>query len=99
MKAAAVDALLDFARNEGIGLTVVGPEQPLEAGIVDSFRSAGMKIVGPRRDAARLESSKVFSKDFMKRHNIPTAATMCSATGGVRWLILIHFRLRVGRRF
>jgi len=74
VKAAAVDALLDFARNEGIGLTVVGPEQPLEAGIVDSFRSAGMKIVGPRRDAARLESSKVFSKDFMKRHNIPTAA-------------------------
>jgi len=74
LKATAVDALLDFARNEGVGLTVVGPEQPLEAGVVDSFRSAGMKIVGPRREAAQLESSKVFSKDFMRRHNIPTAA-------------------------
>jgi len=73
LKATAVEDLLDFAGKEGIGLTVVGPEQPLEAGIVDSFQSAGMKIVGPRRDAARLESSKVFSKDFMRRHNIPTA--------------------------
>ena len=74
LKALQLDELLVFARENSIGLTVVGPEQPLEAGIVDRFRAAGMKIVGPVRAAARLESSKVFAKDFMRRHSIPTAA-------------------------
>jgi phosphoribosylamine--glycine ligase len=67
-------ALVDFVRREQIGLTVVGPEAPLAAGVVDAFRAAGLAIVGPTRDAARLESSKNFAKAFMVRHGIPTAA-------------------------
>jgi len=74
LKALKLDELLVFASENSVGLTVVGPEQPLEAGIVDRFRAAGMKIVGPVQAAARLESSKVFAKDFMRRHSIPTAA-------------------------
>ena len=66
-------ALADFARVEGVGLTVVGPEAPLAAGIVDLFRSCGLRIFGPTRAAAQLESSKSFAKDFMRRHGIPTA--------------------------
>ncbi|HYE39224.1 MAG TPA: phosphoribosylamine--glycine ligase [Ramlibacter sp.] len=66
-------ALADFAQNEGIGLTVVGPEVPLAAGIVNLFRGRGLKIFGPTREAAQLESSKDFAKAFMKRHGIPTA--------------------------
>ncbi|MBM3162456.1 MAG: phosphoribosylamine--glycine ligase [Chlorobi bacterium] len=73
LKALQLDELLEFARENRVLLTVVGPEQPLEAGIVDRFRAAGMKIVGPVQAAARLESSKVFAKDFMRRHGIPTA--------------------------
>jgi phosphoribosylamine---glycine ligase len=72
-KATDIDALLDLVTKESIGLTVVGPEQPLEAGVVNRFREAGLKIVGPTAEAARLETSKVFSKEFMKRHGIPTA--------------------------
>ncbi len=68
-----VDALADFAAAEKVALTVVGPEAPLAAGIVDAFRARGLRIVGPTRDAARLESSKSFAKDFMQRHGIPTA--------------------------
>jgi phosphoribosylamine--glycine ligase len=67
------DELLDFAQSEGILLTFVGPEAPLAAGIVDKFESRGMLIAGPNAAAARLEGSKVFAKDFMLRHNIPTA--------------------------
>jgi phosphoribosylamine--glycine ligase len=63
-----------FARSEGIDLTFVGPEAPLAAGLVDAFESAGIPIVGPTAAAARLEGSKVFAKDFMARHDIPTAA-------------------------
>lgn len=74
IKATEVDALLDFASSEAIDLTVVGPEQPLEIGIVNLFRDAGKRVVGPTMEAARLETSKVFSKDFMKRNGIPTAA-------------------------
>ncbi len=70
----AVADLVDFARAESIGLTVVGPEGPLAAGIVDAFRVAGLRIFGPTRAAARLESSKDFAKGFMRRHGIPTAA-------------------------
>jgi phosphoribosylamine--glycine ligase len=66
-------ALAEFAKNEHITLTVVGPETPLAAGIVNIFRDQGMKIFGPTREAAQLESSKDFAKAFMKRHNIPTA--------------------------
>jgi phosphoribosylamine--glycine ligase len=65
--------LRDWALREKIGLTVVGPEQPLAAGVVDDFRAHGLRIFGPTRAAARLESSKAFSKAFMQRHNIPTA--------------------------
>lgn len=66
--------LAQFAIKENIGLTVVGPEAPLAAGIVNIFRDQGLKIFGPTREAAQLESSKDFAKAFMKRHNIPTAA-------------------------
>jgi phosphoribosylamine--glycine ligase len=67
------DALIDFVRSEGIGLTVVGPEAPLAAGIVDDFQAAGLRVFGPTRAAARLEWSKEFAKEFMVRHRIPTA--------------------------
>ena len=66
--------LIEFARQEQVALTVVGPEAPLAAGIVDAFHAAGLKIFGPTRQAARLESSKDFAKAFMARHQIPTAA-------------------------
>jgi phosphoribosylamine--glycine ligase len=65
--------LADFAEKEHIALTVVGPEAPLAAGIVDLFRERGLKIFGPTREAAQLESSKDFAKAFMHRHGIPTA--------------------------
>jgi phosphoribosylamine--glycine ligase len=65
--------LIEFARKEGIAFTVVGPEAPLAAGMVDAFRAAGLKIFGPVQAAARLEASKDFAKQFMARHNIPTA--------------------------
>ena len=68
-----VHALRAWAATEKIALTVVGPEQPLAAGIVDEFRKHGLRVFGPTRAAAQLESSKAFSKDFMRRHNIPTA--------------------------
>ena len=69
-----LQALADFAHAELVALTVVGPEAPLAAGIVDLFRSRGLRIFGPTRAAAQLESSKAFAKDFMRRHGIPTAA-------------------------
>ena len=70
----AIPDLVAFARKEAIALTVVGPEAPLSAGIVDSFRASGLKIFGPTRAAAQLEASKDFAKAFMVRHGIPTAA-------------------------
>jgi phosphoribosylamine--glycine ligase len=66
-------ALADFAASEQVGLTVVGPEAPLAAGVVDVFRARGLRIFGPTQAAAQLESSKAFAKDFMQRHGIPTA--------------------------
>ncbi len=69
-----VDGLVSFARDQGIGLTVVGPDDSLALGMVDAFEAAGLKIFGPTAAAARLESSKAFAKDFMIRHGIPTAA-------------------------
>src|SRR2546422_6961458 len=65
--------LVSFAGKENVQLTVVGPEAPLAAGVVDAFSSAGLRIFGPTRAAARLESSKDFAKSFMLRHGIPTA--------------------------
>ncbi len=69
-----IPELLDFAKREKVDLTVVGPEAPLAAGVVDAFRAEGLKIFGPTQFAAQLESSKDFAKAFMKRHHIPTAA-------------------------
>jgi len=69
-----IDALLAFAQEQDIGLTIVGPEVPLVAGVVDRFRAAGLRCFGPTQAAARLEGSKSFSKDFLARHGIPTAA-------------------------
>jgi phosphoribosylamine--glycine ligase len=66
-------ALADYVERSNIDLTMVGPEAPLAAGIVDEFESRGLRIVGPNKAAARLESSKAFAKDFMARHSIPTA--------------------------
>ena len=68
-----IDGLLSLAQERGVELTVVGPEAPLAAGVVDRFRAAGLKCFGPLADAARLESSKAFAKQFLSRHRIPTA--------------------------
>ena len=68
-----VRALREWAQKEKVGLTVVGPEAPLAAGVVDEFRAHGLRIFGPTKAAAQLESSKAFSKAFMRRHGIPTA--------------------------
>src|SRR3984893_5698268 len=77
-----IEALLQFAIDEDIGLTIIGPEVPLVAGIVDRFAAAQRRCFGPSRLAARLEGSKSFTKDFLKRHNVPTAsfATFTAAT-------------------
>ncbi|NNJ97567.1 MAG: phosphoribosylamine--glycine ligase [Gammaproteobacteria bacterium] len=69
-----IDALKAFALVNEIGLTIVGPEAPLVQGIVDEFEAAGLRIFGPRKAAAQLEGSKAFAKDFLARHQIPTAA-------------------------
>ncbi len=69
-----IDALLAFAQSNNIGLTVVGPEVPLVAGVVDKFTAAGLRCFGPTAGAAQLEGSKAFSKDFFTRHHIATAA-------------------------
>lgn len=68
-----VEELVEFATQEGIDLTFVGPEAPLVAGIVDRFREEGLKVFGPNKEAAKLEGSKVFSKNLMAKYNIPTA--------------------------
>jgi len=68
-----IPALVDFARKENIDLTVVGPEAPLAGGITEAFKRMGLRIFGPTREAAELESSKVFAKEFCRRYNIPTA--------------------------
>ena len=69
-----IDALVEFAQNNQIDLTIVGPEAPLVIGVVDAFTKAGLKCFGPTAGAAQLEGSKAFSKDFLAKHNIPTAA-------------------------
>ncbi len=69
-----IAALVALARAERVGLTIIGPEAPLVAGMVDAFAAAGLRCFGPRQAAARLEGSKAFTKEFLKRHGIPTAA-------------------------
>lgn len=76
----SISGLADFALSEKIGLTVVGPEQPLVDGVVDAFAARGLAIFGPTQAAAQLEGSKVFAKQFMQRHRIPTArAAFCDS--------------------
>jgi phosphoribosylamine--glycine ligase len=70
-----LEGLVALAQNENVDLTIVGPDDPLAAGIVDRFRAAGLRVFGPTASAARLEASKSFAKDFMVRHGIPTAGS------------------------
>ncbi len=74
IQAEDINALAKFAKDNQIGLTIVGPEVPLVAGIVDYFTEQGLRIFGPNKNAAQLEGSKSFCKDFLAKHNIPTAA-------------------------
>lgn len=74
-----IDSLLRFAQHKKIGLTIVGPEAPLVLGVVDRFRDAGLRVFGPTQAAARLEGSKLFAKEFLFRHGIPTADYVESA--------------------
>ncbi|NLD35685.1 MAG: phosphoribosylamine--glycine ligase [Desulfatiglans sp.] len=73
IKVDAIEALVEFSKKEGIDLTIIGPEAPLVDGIVDAFKKVNLKCFGPVKAAAQLEGSKVFTKDFLKRHGIPTA--------------------------
>lgn len=77
IKADDISSLLDFALNNNIAMTIVGPEVPLALGIVDAFTDAGLRCFGPTQQAAQLEASKSFAKDFFVRHRIPTAAYAC----------------------
>jgi phosphoribosylamine--glycine ligase len=82
------DALLAFAGRASIDLTVIGPELPLDRGVVDRFRDAGRRVLGPPRAAAQLECSKVFAKGFMARHGIPTARyRVCASSAEARDVI------------
>lgn len=74
IKATDIDALMKFAKDEKIDFTVVGMDDPLVMGIVDKFEENGLKIFGPRKNAAIIEGSKAFSKELMKKYNIPTAS-------------------------
>ena len=88
VEAGDVPSLLDLALREGVDLTVVGPELPLDRGIVDLFSSRGLRVFGPSRAAARLECSKVFAKEFMARHGIPTARyRVCDSPADARAII------------
>ena len=69
-----VAGLVAMAKAENVGLTIIGPEAPLVIGVVDAFAAAGLRCFGPRQAAAQLEGSKAFTKEFLKRHGIPTAA-------------------------
>ena len=74
IKAMEFDRLVDFAKTNAVDLTIVGMDDPLVGGIVDAFEAAGLRVFGPRKNAAILEGSKAFSKDLMKKYHIPTAA-------------------------
>lgn len=88
IKAMEFDKLVKFAKDNAIDLTVVGMDDPLVGGIVDAFEAEGLRVFGPRRNAAILEGSKAFSKDLMKKYNIPTAAyeTFTSAEEAKKYL-------------
>src|SRR5438874_1667075 len=73
IEATEFDRLVRFVKKEKVGLTVVGPEEPLALGIVDRFQKEGLKVFGPTRAAAQLEASKVFAKEFMRHADVPTA--------------------------
>jgi phosphoribosylamine--glycine ligase len=92
-----VDALVEFAKREKIDLTIVGPEAPLVIGVTDAFEAAGLRCFGPRKLAARLEGSKAFTKDFLRRHKIPTAAyaTFTKANFDPAWVRAQHAPLVV----
>ena len=83
-----VPGLVEFAKRERIDLTIVGPEAPLVLGVVDAFEAAGLRCFGPSKAAARLEGSKAFTKDFLRRHGIPTAAyaTFTKASFDPEWI-------------
>ena len=85
---ASISDLIEFANNELVEVTIVGPEAPLAEGIVDAFRLAGLKIFGPTKQAIQLEASKDYSKAFMRRHSIPTAAyaTFCDPAKAHKYL-------------
>ena len=76
VQATAIGALVDLARTEDVALTIVGPEAPLVAGIVDAFDRSRLRCFGPRQAPAQLEGSKAFAKEFLRRHRIPTAASV-----------------------
>ena len=82
------EKLADFAEKEAIDLTVIGMDDPLVGGVVDVFEARGLRVFGPRKNAAILEGSKAFSKDLMKKYNIPTAAyeTFDSAQEALNYL-------------
>lgn len=84
----AISDLVEFAKNKLVKFTIVGPEAPLAEGIVDAFRSAGLRIFGPTKQVTQLEASKDYSKAFMRRHNIPTAAyaTFCDPAKAHKYL-------------
>ena len=75
LQATDIEALVDCAHREAVALTIIGPEAPLVAGIVDAFQQRGLRCFGPRQAPARLEGSKAFAKEFLRRHRIPTAAS------------------------
>lgn len=83
-----IERLIEFARREKIDLTIVGPEAPLVLGVTDAFEAAGLRCFGPRKLAARLEGSKAFTKEFLRRHSIPTAAyaTFTKANFDAGWV-------------
>ena len=83
-----IPALISFSEQTRIDLNIVGPEAPLAAGIVDEFEKRGLRIVGPGREAAQLESSKAFAKDFMSRHSIPTARYRIASSADEAFRIL-----------
>lgn len=89
----APGALADLARREGVGLTVVGPEAPLVAGVVDEFQARGLRIFGPTAAAARIEGDKAWSKAFMARHGIPTARFESFETEEAARQALVNFAL------
>src|SRR5579864_8890766 len=86
--ASDTSGLIALARREGVALTIIGPEAPLVAGVVDAFHAQGLRCFGPSRLAARLEGSKAFTKAFLQRHGIPTAGyrTFTRDSFDARWL-------------